>query len=50
MAQTIAEGLTGGDSSRQPSENELAAARHQGEFVGQPRSCSVDILQLFCKF
>ncbi|MEH2543717.1 hypothetical protein V1283_000362 [Bradyrhizobium sp. AZCC 2262] len=47
MAQAIAEDLTGGDSSRQPSENELAAARHQGEFVGQQRNRSVDMLQFF---
>jgi NAD(P)H dehydrogenase (quinone) len=27
--------IAGGDGSRQPSENELAAARHQGELVAQ---------------
>jgi len=30
IAQAIAEGLRGGDGPRQPSENELAAAGHQG--------------------
>jgi hypothetical protein len=45
MAQAIAKGLTGGDGSRLPSGNELAAARHQGELVAQRRNCSVDMLQ-----
>jgi len=27
--------ITGGDGSRQPSANELAGARHQGEYVAQ---------------
>jgi multimeric flavodoxin WrbA len=27
--------IAGGDGSRQPSESELAAARHQGELVAQ---------------
>jgi NAD(P)H dehydrogenase (quinone) len=27
--------IAGGDGSRQPSENELAGARHQGELIAQ---------------
>jgi NAD(P)H dehydrogenase (quinone) len=27
--------VAGGDGSRQPSENELAGARHQGELIAQ---------------
>lgn len=27
--------ITGGDGSRQPSENELAGARHQGEYIAR---------------
>jgi len=27
--------ITGGDGSRQPTENELAGARHQGELIAQ---------------
>jgi NAD(P)H dehydrogenase (quinone) len=42
--------IAGGDGSRQPSENELAAARHQESLPRAPRrSCSAEMLNL-CRF